>query len=48
MIYDLLIVSSSFFMTVPLEMVALTTSQIYITIHLINITNSGKICDLVG
>ena len=45
MIYDLLIVFSTFFMTVALEIVALTTSRIYLMIHLINITDIDKICD---
>ena len=44
-IYDLLIVFSSFFMSVPLEMEALITSQIYLIIYLIDITNINKICD---
>ena len=35
-ICDLLIVYSSFFMTTPLEMVALTTSRIYLVIYLID------------
>ena len=48
MIYDLLKVSLSFFMTVPLEMVALTTSRIYLMICLIDITNIDNICDKVG
>ena len=48
MIHDLLIVFSSFFMTAPLEMVALTTSRIYLMIYLIDITNIEKNCDLVG
>ena len=43
MIYDLLIVFS-FFMTTPLDMVALTTSRIYLMIYLIDITNIDKIC----
>ena len=46
-IYDLLIVVSSFFMTVPLKMVALTTSRIYLMIYLIDITNIDT-CDLAG
>ena len=45
MIYDLLIVFSSFFMTVPLEIVALTTSWIYLIIYLIDSTNIDKLCD---
>ena len=45
MIYDLLIVFSSFYITAPLQMVALTTSWIYLMIYLINITNIDKICD---
>ena len=36
------------FMNVPLEMVALTTSQIYLIIYLIDITNIDKIRDWVG
>ena len=48
MIYDLLIVFSSFFMTRPWEMVALTTSRIYLNIYSIDITNIDKICDYVG
>ena len=39
-IYDLLIVFSSFFMTVPLETVVLTTSKIYLMIYLIDITST--------
>ena len=37
-------------MTAPLEMVALTTSRIYLVIYLIYIyiANIDKICDLVG
>ena len=35
MIYDLLIAFSSFSMTVPLEMVALTISRIYLIVSLI-------------
>ena len=35
-------------MTAPLEMVALTTSRIYLMIYLIDITNIDKICDYVG
>ena len=35
-------------MTAPLEMVALTTSWIYLMIYLIDIKNIDKICDLVG
>ena len=45
MIYDLLIVFSSFFMIAPLEMVALTTSWIYLMIYLVDITLIDKICD---
>ena len=45
MIYDLLIVFSSFFMTAPLELVALTTSHIYLMTYLIDITNIDKIFD---
>ena len=45
MIYDLLIVFSSFYMTAPLEMVALTTSQILLLVYLIDITYIDKICD---
>ena len=47
MIYDLLIVFSPF-LTVPMEMVALTTLRIYFMIYLIDITNIDKICDEVG
>ena len=47
-IYDLLIVFSPFLMTAPLEMVAFTTSRIYLTINLIDITIIDKICDKVG
>ena len=32
-------------MAVPLEMVALTTSRIYLIVYLIDITNIDKICD---
>ena len=32
-------------MTVPLEMVALATSRIYLMIYLIDITYIDKICD---
>ena len=42
MIYDLLIVNS-FIMTAPLEIAALTTSQIYLMVYLIDITNIDKI-----
>ena len=42
MIYELLIVFSTFFMTAPLEMVALITSQIYLMIYFIDITNTVK------
>ena len=45
MIYDLLIIFSSFFMTAPLEMVALTTSRNYLKIYLIDITKIYKIYD---
>ena len=45
LIYGLLIVFSSPFLTSPLEMVALTTSRIYLMIYLIDITNIDKICD---
>ena len=45
MIYDLLIVFSSFFMTMTLEMVAFSTSRIYLIIYLIDITGIDKICD---
>ena len=48
MIYDLLIVFSSPFLTAPLEVVPLTTSRIYLMIYLIDITNIDKICDKVG
>ena len=48
MIYDLLIVFSSIFMTAPFEMVALTTSRIYLMMYLIDITDVDKICDSVG
>ena len=44
MIFNLLIVFSSFFMTAPLE-IELTTSRIYLMIYLIDITNIDKICD---
>ena len=44
-IYDLTIVFSSFFMPAPLEMVALTTSHIYLMIYLLDITNMEKICN---
>ena len=44
-IYDQLIIFSSFFMTTPLEMVALTTLRTYLMIYLIDITNIDKICD---
>ena len=37
--------SPPFCMTVPLEMVALTTSRIYLMIYLIDITHIDKICD---
>ena len=42
------LIFSSFFMTAPLEMVAFTTSGIYLMIYLIDIANIDKICDLVG
>ena len=45
MIYDLLIVFSSFFMTAPLKMVALTTLRIHLMIYLTEVTNIDKICD---
>ena len=45
MVYDLLIVFSSVFMTAPLELVALITSRIYLMIYLIDITNIDKVCD---
>ena len=45
MIYDLLTIFSSFFMTLTLELVALTTLRIYLMINLIDITNIDKICD---
>ena len=48
MIYNLLIVFSFPFLTAPLEMVALTTKQVYLMINLINITNIDKICDKVA
>ena len=48
MIYDLLKVFSYFFMTAPLEMVALTTSRIYLMIYFTDITNIDKICNKVG
>ena len=58
MIYDLLIVFPSFFVTVPLEMVPLTTSRIYLMIYLIYIfqiltkyvINLAKkiLCKLIG
>ena len=38
-------VFSFFFMIAPLEMVALTTSCIYLMIYLIDVTNIDKICD---
>ena len=46
-IYDLLIIFSTFFMTVPLEMVALTASRISLIIYLMHnvdtcITNIAK------
>ena len=37
--------SPPFYMTVPLEMVALTTSRIYLMIYVIDITHIDKICD---
>ena len=45
MIFDLLLVLSSAFLTATLETVALTTSQIYLMIYLKYITNIDKICD---
>ena len=48
MIYYLLIVFSYFIMASPMEKVALTTSQIYLIVNLIDITNIDKIFDLVG
>ena len=45
MIYDLLIVFSSFLMTASLKLVALTTSRIYLMIYLIDFENNDKICD---
>ena len=45
MIYDLLIVYSYFYMTPPLELVALTTLQTHLMIYFIDITNVHKICD---
>ena len=45
MIYDLLIFLSPFFMTAPLEMVALTNLHIYLIVYLINITYIDKISD---
>ena len=48
MIYDLLIVPSSFFMTARLEMVALIISRINLMIYLIDIKKEDKICDKVG
>ena len=38
-------VFSSFFMTAPLEIVALTTSRIHLMNYLIDVTNIDKICD---
>ena len=38
----------SFFITAPLEMVAVTTSCIYLMIYLKNIANIDNICDEVG
>ena len=35
-------------MTAPLEMVALTTSRIYLMIYFTDITNIDKICNKVG
>ena len=40
--YDLLIVFSSFLTNAPLEMVALTTSQIYLMLYLKDIINTDK------
>ena len=34
-----------FFMTAPYEMIALTTSRIYVMINLIYYTNIDKICE---
>ena len=48
MIYDLLIVFSSPFLSDPLEMITLTFSEINLMIYLIDITNIDKICDEVG
>ena len=48
MMYDLLIVFSSPFLTATLEIFALTTSQIYTMIYLIDITNIDKMCRQVG
>ena len=42
MIYELLIVFSYFFMSSPLEMVAFTTSRIYLVIDVIDITSIDK------
>ena len=44
--HDLPIVFSYFFMMhAPLEMVAFTTSRIYVMLYLIDIINIDKICD---
>ena len=50
MMYDLLIVFSSPFLTAALEIFILTTSQIYTMIYLIHvdITNNDKICHKIG
>ena len=49
MIYDLLIVFYSHsLIAIPLEMVALTTSWIYVMIYSIDITHNDKICDSIG
>ena len=48
MIYDQLKVFSSFFLTPPLKMVALTTTRNFLMIYLLDITNIDKICDKAG
>ena len=48
MIYNQLIIFSSFFLTAPLKMVALTTTRYLLMIYLIDISNIDKICDKVG
>ena len=49
MIYDQLKVFSSFFLTAPLIMVALTTTRNSLMIqYLLDITNIDKICDKNG